>query len=148
MKRIFLALMVLATVASCKKDKNDPSCEKSVAGIAASYKITKATVAMTGFPETDVTSSVFDACDLNGVYQLKTDKTVIYTETAVGCTGSGIGTWDVVAGNITITFTTGTGTEFPNSATTTEISGWDCNTLVLSEVPTAGQTFKYTFTKQ
>jgi len=148
MKRIILGIMVLATVASCKKDKNDPNCEKSVAGIAASYKITKATVKMNAFPESDITTTLFDACELNGVYQLKSDKTVIYTETAAGCTGTGVGTWDVVGGNITITFATGGGIDFPYSATTTAISGWDCTTLVLSEEPVAGQVYKYTFTKQ
>jgi hypothetical protein len=146
MKRIILALIVLASVASCKKDKNDPNCEKSVAGIAATYKLTKVTVKMTGFPEQDVTSSI-DACELAATYMLKADKTVIYTESAA-CGGSGTGTWDVLAGaNITIT-TNGSSTDFPNSAPTTAIAGWDCNSLVLTEVPTAGQTYTYTFTKQ
>ncbi|MEO6253346.1 MAG: hypothetical protein ABIO79_08580 [Ferruginibacter sp.] len=148
MKKIILGIMVLATVASCKKDKNDPSCEKSVAGIAASYKITKVTVKSTGLPETDVTSSVYNACELAGVYQLKTDKSVIYSET-LACGGSGIGTWDVLAGgNFSMTFVSGNGTDFPNTAATTSISGWDCNTLVLSEVPTPGQTYNFYFTKQ
>ena len=147
MKKIILALVVLASVASCKKDKNNSNCEKSVAGIAGTYKITKATVKMTGFPETDVTTSMFDACELAATYQLKADKTVIYTESAA-CGGSGTGTWDVLAGaNITIA-TSGNGMDFPSSAATTSISGWDCNKLVLSEVPTAGQTYNFTLTKQ
>lgn len=148
MKRIILALMVLATVASCKKDKNnDPNCEKTVAGIAASYKITKAVVVLTGLPEQNVTNSLFGACELGGVYQLKSDKTVVYTETAT-CAGNGVGNWDVVGGNITITFTSGNGSDFPMLAGTATVSGWDCSTLTISEVPAAGQTYKFTFTKQ
>ena len=147
MKRIILALVVLASVASCKKDKNDPNCEKSVAGIAATYKLTKITVKMSGFPETDVTSSMLDACELAATYQLKADKSVIYSESAA-CGGSGTGTWDVLAGaNITIS-TNGNSMDFPSTAATTSIAGWDCNSLVLTEVPVAGQTYTYTFTKQ
>ena len=140
--------MVLATVASCKKDKNDPSCEKSVAGIAATYKITKVTIKVSGFPtETDVTSSMFDACELAATYQLKADKTVVYSESAA-CGGSGTGTWDVLAGGNIIWATNGNSIDFPSTAATTAISGWNCTSLVLTEVPTAGQTYTYTFTKQ
>ena len=142
--------MVVGTIASCKKDKNDPSCEKSVAGIAATYKITKVTVKVPNFPEQDVTNSMFDACELAATYQLKSDKTVVYTESAA-CGGSGTGTWDVLTGGNITWSTSGNSFDFPTGASaTTAISGWDCTSLVLTEVVSGGggQTYTYTFTKQ
>ena len=147
MKKILFGLLMVATIASCKKSNETISCDVSVAGIAGSYKITKATVSISGLPETDITTTLFDACELNGVYQLKADKTVVYTEIGIACSGSGTGTWDIVSGNIVMS-STGGGIDFPNTAPSTKVAGWDCTTLTLSEVPVAGQTYKYTFTKQ
>lgn len=147
MKKILFSLLVVASLASCKKDDEKISCDVSVAGIAGNYKITKATVKITSVPETEVTSSLFTSCELAGIYQLKADKTVVYTETAA-CGGSGAGTWDIVSGNITITNTSGNGTDFPLTSATTKVAGWDCTTLTLTEDPAAGQTYKYTLTKQ
>src|ERR1700754_3485352 len=90
MKKVLFGLLVLASLASCKKDDETISCDVSVAGIAGSYKITKATVKITSVPEQDVTSSLFNSCELAGVYQLKADKSVTYTETSA-CGGSGVG---------------------------------------------------------
>ena len=149
MKKVLFGLLMVATIASCKKNDETVSCDVSVAGIAGSYKITKASVAISGFPtETDLTTTLFDACELGGVYQFKADKTVVYTETGGACSSSGAGTWDIVSGNITVVFNTGGGFELPNTATSTKVAGWDCTTLTLTEVPAAGQTYKYTFTKQ
>jgi hypothetical protein len=146
MKKILFGLLMVATIASCKKS-DKISCDVSVAGIAGSYKITKATVTINPLPEQDLTTTLFDACELNAVYQLKADKTVVYTENGLTCSGSGTGTWDIVSGNIVLSISGG-GIDFPNTAPTTAVSGWDCTNLTLSEVPVAGQTYKYTFTKQ
>lgn len=148
MKKILFGLLMVATIASCKKSDETISCDVSVAGIAGSYKITKASLALTGLPETDLTTTLFDACELNAIYQLKADKTVIYTENGLTCGANGTGTWDIVSGNIIMTFVSGGGFDLPNSAPTTKVAGWDCTTLTLTEVPAAGQTYKYTFTKQ
>jgi hypothetical protein len=139
MKKILFGLLVLATIASCKKSDPDSSCEVSVAGIAGNYKPTKAVAVIAGI-STDVTSSVFDACDLSGVYQLKADKTVVYTETST-CSGNGTGTWDVVSGKITIQHS-GNGSDYSGVTVAN-----NCSTLTLSE--TSGTTtINYTFTKQ
>jgi Lipocalin-like domain len=148
MKKILLGLLMLATIVSCKKDDETISCEVSVAGIAGSYKITKAVVSVSGVPDLDVTTTLFDACELAAVYQFKADKTVVYTENGISCSGNGTGAWDIASGNITVSFTTGNGTEFPNVASLTNVSGWNCNTLTLTEEPAPGQSYKYTFTKQ
>ncbi len=141
MKKIILGLIVLASIASCKKSKDAPVCETSVAGIAGNYKITKAIVSVAGFPDTDVTSTWLDDCQKNGVYQLKADKTVVYTETGT-CSGSGTGSWDVVSGKISLS-TSGDSYDLASKT----ISGWDCSTLVVSD-DLGGATYKISFSKQ
>jgi hypothetical protein len=139
MKKVLFGLLVLATIASCKKDDPATTCDVSVAGIAGSYKPTKAVAVIAGI-STDITSTVFDACDLSGVYQLKADKTVTYTETAT-CAGNGTGTWDVASGKITIVHS-GNGSDY-NGVTVSN----NCTTLTLSET-SGSTTVNYTFTKQ
>jgi len=141
-------ICLIAAITSCKKSKDAVTCETSVAGIAASYKLTKVTSSTSGSAETDVTSAYSQAypCDFNGVYKLNADKTVVYTETGT-CSGSGTGTWDVVNSNITVT-TNGSGSIDFSAA---PISSWDCGTLVIAETVTGGGitgTTKYFFTKQ
>ena len=147
MKKILLGLIVLGAMASCKKSHDNPVCEVSVAGIAASYKLTKV-VNVSGTTDVDVTSTYQQAypCDFNGVYQLKVDKSVIYTETGT-CSGSGTGTWDVVNNTITITTNSSGSIDFSAAA----VSSWDCGTLVIADTFTSGgttTTTKYSFTKQ
>ncbi|MFT3911013.1 MAG: hypothetical protein QM737_16460 [Ferruginibacter sp.] len=127
MKKILLGMLVLAAITgtSCKKDK-DKSCEKSVAGIAGNYKVTKYE-SVAGSQTQDQTSSFFTACDLNGIYALKADKTWTYTETGT-CTGTDNGTWDVTDGKITVKDASGF-----TVADNLPITTWDCTTLVVFE---------------
>ncbi|MEO6489424.1 MAG: lipocalin family protein [Ferruginibacter sp.] len=142
MKKLILAVCVLASLASCKKDdNNNNNCEKSVAGIAATYKITKAVIVATGIPDQDVTTSWLTDCERNGIYILKSDKTLTYTESGT-CSDSGTGVWDVVDGKLTLTSTGGT---YDFSGKT--ISSWDCTTFVVSD-DLGGATYKIYFTKQ
>ena len=143
MKKFFLAVCVLATIVSCKKDDDDnnQNCEKSVAGLSGSFKITKAVIVASGIPDQDVTSSWLSDCERNGVYLLKNDKTVTYTESG-SCSDSGTGTWDVVDGKISIS--TSGGSYFISSKT---VSAWDCSTMVVSD-DLGGATYKIYFTKQ
>ena len=58
MKRILLGICLVAALASCKKDDDDVSCEVSITGIAASYKITKiVNYFPSPLPDQDVTTS-------------------------------------------------------------------------------------------
>jgi hypothetical protein len=146
MKKTILSVIILTAfsgLGSCKKEK-DPGCEKTVAGIAANYKLTKVeTVSTSG--NNDVTDTFLDACKKNAFYSLKTDKTVMYTEISSSCTGSGNGTWDVNNGNITITGPGGF--QFSNAP----IESWDCSTLKITQtINVAGSTVngRFTFVKQ
>jgi len=146
MKKFILpAFAFVLALSSCKKD--DPaSCEQTVAGIAASYKVTKVEQITAGISQ-DITTTVLSTCQRNAVIQLKSDKTFTYTESGTGCTDSGAGTWDVVSGKLTLTNTTGGGADIDNAT----INSWNCSTLVVSEDVTAGGvTFSYrsTLTKQ
>lgn len=142
MKKVLLGLLVLGAMASCKKDKNNSSCESTVAGIAASYKLTKVIAVIPNFPDQDLTTTYTSDCERNGVYQLKSDKTFTYTESG-SCSDSGAGTWDIVDNKMTITSTSGGAVEYSS----TPITSWDCTTFVLSE-DGGGVTYKIYFTKQ
>jgi hypothetical protein len=139
MKKIILAVCVLASIVSCKKDKDKAAtCDVTVAGITGSYKITKY-VGVTTSGSVDLTSYAFDACELGGVYQLKADRTVVYTESGSSCTNSDIGSWDVVSGKIS----TSTGSlDFVNAAVAN-----NCSTIVITEDAGSGSSFVTTLTK-
>lgn len=141
MKKNFFKIFILFALFSCKKNKESISCEVSVAGITGNYKLTKVIIQMPGVPDQDVTSSVSSDCQRNGVYELKSDKTVVYTESG-SCSNSGTGDWDVVDGKLTV-YTDGGSFDFASKS----ISGWDCTSLTLSE-DVGGATMKYTLTKQ
>lgn len=142
MKKMLLGLCLIAALASCKKDDDEVTCEVSIAGIAASYKITKiVNYFPSPLPDQDITTSMLStSCEQNGIYQLKTDKTITYTE-AAGCGGDGTGSWDIVSGKISID----AGSVFLTDLT---VSGWDCNTLTISQDLGAGLGIRYTFSKQ
>ncbi len=143
MKKIILSALIIASFAGCKKD-NDPTCEKTVAAIAANYKLTKVeTVSSSG--SSDVTNTFLTDCQKNAFYGLKTDKTFTYTEISSSCMGSGSGTWDVTSSTITITGSGGY--VFDNAP----IESWDCNTLKITQsISFAGNTInaRFTFVKQ
>ena len=143
MKKIFLSLLVVATIASCKKSGEDISCDVSLAGIAGSFRITKVVLSVPAIPDQDYTSTYLpDACSQSNIYQLKADGTVVYTENT-SCGGNGTGTWSLSGGNITINHS-GSGYDF----NATPVSGWDCGTLTLAEDFGSGAKLKYSFTKQ
>lgn len=140
-------MLVIAAITStsCKKDKDDPSCEKSVAGIANSFKLTKYTVeSSAGGGEQ---SQTIDDCQKNGVYVLKSDKTATYTETGSGCnTSVETGNWDVVGGKLSIDI--GPVIAFSGDL---DIYSWDCSTLVVGYAISSGPlsaTTRYYLSKQ
>ena len=125
---------------SCKKDDDGPStCEVSVTGIAASYKITKI-LAITSGGSLNITSSSLDACELGGVYQLKSDKTIVYTETGASCTGNDTGTWDIVSNKLNAS------SGFIDVAGAAVVN--NCSNIVVTEDLGSGSSLEYTLTKQ
>jgi hypothetical protein len=143
MKKIILGICVLATIASCKKSSDDVTCEVSVAGITGNYKLTKVVVTLTGFPDQDVTTTLTDDCQRGGVYQLKADKSVVYTEAGGTCTDNGTGSWDVVNNKFSAS-SNGGSVDF----TSLDVVGWDCGTLTVSQDNGSGSATKFSLTKQ
>ena len=142
MKKIIFSVLLSSALFACKKDKG-PACETTVAGISANYKITKIEI-VSGSGSTDVSSTFLDDCTRSGLYQLKADKSAIYTEAGSSCTGSGTGSWDVSNNNISISVG---GFDFSNAP----IKSWDCNTLtVTDDFSSSGITasYRFTFVKQ
>jgi hypothetical protein len=141
MKKIsILALGVVALMASCKKSDSNPSCEVSVAGIAGNYKISKVELVAAGI-SSDITSQSLDACQRDDIYQLKSDKTVVYQDAGTTCGSAGTGTWNVVNGKLTISHT-GTGNEIDGASVTN-----NCSSLIADESAGSG-TIRTTFVKQ
>jgi len=142
MKKILVGILVLAAGASCKKSHDDViSCDVSVAGIAANYKITKVVAYFpSGLPDQDMTTTYLTDCERSGVYQLKSDKSLVYNEDAA-CSTTGSGNWDVVNGKLSMS---GGGQTFSD----VPVTGWDCGTLTLSEDFGSGTGYRFSFTKQ
>ncbi len=143
MKKVFIpALGLVALMASCKKSDSNKSCEVSVAAIAGNYKVTKIETVVAG-TASDVTTTFLDPCERDDIYQLKTDKTVVYQDAGTVCSpsGAGTGTWDVVSGKLTISHS-GSG---PDVAAATVSN--NCSSIVAEE-SFGGGSLRVTMTRQ
>lgn len=146
MKKMFLAALVISSVfVSCKKD-SDPVCEKTVNGIAGSYKLTKVELVVSGTPSPITLTS----CESGAIFRLNADKSVIYTEAGSACSGSFSGTWDVVNNKLSISksITSGGSVIVYDNAI---IDSWNCTDFVFYvDVVISGTPGKYyrTFTRQ
>jgi hypothetical protein len=138
MKKFFFVLLV-SVFFSCKKDK---TCNKDMAGISGTYRITaflyKATSASA---ETDIyVQEVPDACDRDDTYTFSANGTVIFTDAGVKCAppNDDTGTWSV-AGNTMIVDGS------PNT-----IHSFNCSTLVFIETDynMAGDQLRIVLTRQ
>ena len=70
----FAAIAASALLFSCKKNDKETTCDKTVAALAGNYKLTKVTV--NGQNATNFSPS----CQLDDIYELKADKTVVYVD--------------------------------------------------------------------
>ena len=148
MKKVILSVIVLSSILiACKKDDEPtpPVCAKTMAGIAANYKMTRVDFTVAGIT-TDVTSSYLsDDCARNAIFQLRaTDSTVLYSQptTPTVCPGSGSGIWLVRNDSLYVS-TNGSAV----SDIEGKITGWDCTTLTVVE-DLGAQSYKLTLTKQ
>jgi hypothetical protein len=142
-KTLFIALLSLLVICSCSKSGSSSSCEKTVAGIAGTYKIVKIELGTSG-TFIDITSSALSACEADDRFQLKADKTVVYTDAGTVCSPAGddTGTWDVVGNTLTLS----AGSVDLTGAT---IDSYDCSKLVASFTDNStGTTLTYRITIQ
>jgi hypothetical protein len=133
MKKVLFTLLVGSLVlGSCKKKDDDtpPVCEKTAAGIAGNYKVTKIEI-NTGAGFSDVTNVFFDACEKDDVYKFNANGTFEYQDAGTVCSpsGSGTGTWSVTNGKLTAVTNTGNSIDFISAT----INSNDCTTIVVEE---------------
>jgi len=139
MKKLTLLVLTLSLLASCKKDKN---CNKDMAGVSGSYKVTAVTYKSTPTgTEQDYYSTFYtDACEKDDIITLNSNGTYVFTDAGVKCVPSGddTGTWNVSGNNITI------------DGQTEQIESFDCSRLVILEVDVniAGDRLKIVLTRQ
>ena len=147
MKKVIFSVIILTSIfVACKKDDPAaPVCNKTMAQVAANYKISKVQLSLTGSGTNDITSTYLsDDCLKNGVFQLKaTDSTLLYIQTPTAtCTGSGSGYWLIRNDSLYITHSGSSTTEIEG-----KITSWDCTNLVIDENFGAGS-YIFTLTKQ
>ena len=119
MKQILVSAFVgLVVLSSCSKDDKD--CEKTVAKIAGTYKVTSAVYTAPGFPNQDFYAQL-DACEKDDLEVLDANGDYDHQDAGTACSPSGAysGTWSVSGNNITIDGETGA------------IASFNCNTLVI-----------------
>lgn len=143
MKGLALCVFSAVIVAGCKKENTSTVCETNMHAVAGMYHLTKMEqVAYSTGIATDVTSTL-SSCDLQAVYQLKTDSTITYTE-ALPCSSNGSGHWQLGNNNISISLSPCNGSRLNISF----FSSWNCSSLVLvTAFPSALYNYRYTLTK-
>lgn len=80
---IFLFLLSLATLSSCKKEKPEP-VDLTIQTLSGSYKLGAWTYKLNNQPEEDM-MVLMDACEKDNIVTLKTDKTYNSVDAGVQC---------------------------------------------------------------
>ena len=144
MKNLFTIVLLTSLLFSCNKS-TVKVCEKTIAGITGTYKLTKFELVSFDTGQAQDVTNTLSPCELSGIYDLRVDKTASYTEMA-NCTGNGTGTWGLTEGGILYTsFASGNGSRISN----TSIVSWDCIHLVLiTHFPSVVNNNRYTLTRQ
>ena len=97
MKKTIIAFVAIVTLAtSCKKDKNEQTAVTKE-NLAGTYKIASVKMQVNGGAEQDITTSYYEACELDDLQTLKTDMTYLNVDAGVQCSPAGdfSGTWDL-----------------------------------------------------
>jgi hypothetical protein len=126
MKKLILgsAIVMCIVSSSCKKEKANSNCEKTVASIAGTYSVVKVEVGFAG----NFTDVALEPCQVDDKLTLNADGTTVYKDLGTVCEPSGdeTGTWGISSsGKMTIA----NGTIGVNEA---DITSFDCSTLVLT----------------
>ena len=148
-KTLFIALSSLLVICSCSKSGSSSSgCQKTVAGISGIYKIVSIEAKVLG-SYVDVTNTVLaNPCQQDDKFELKTDKSIIYTDAGTVCSptpGNTTGSWDVVGNTISLNVST-----LPIPNISANISSYNCTTLVAtftSAITGVSTDYRITITK-
>ena len=123
MKKILFFSFGLIILSSCNKDK-DKTCNRDVAGISGTYKVTAARYKATPTSaETDYYAVLFpDACERDDLWVLNSNGSFAYNDVGVVCTPSGnyTSTWSLSGNTLTVDGDPG------------NIDDFNCNSLTLS----------------
>ena len=97
MKKTFIAFVAIVSLAtSCKKEKEETNAVTKE-NLAGTYKIASVKAQVNGGPEQDITSTYYDACELDDQQTLKTDMTYLKVDAGTQCStvGDVTGVWDL-----------------------------------------------------
>ncbi len=142
LKTSITTLLLITFFFSCKKN-NTGACEETMSSIAGRYKISKFELVSYNTGQSQDVTSTLTACQLSGVFNLRADGTVSYTESA-DCKNNGSGTWSVSDHTISASFDSGNNVLIEAS----HIVSWDCTSLVVITLfPSVANNNRYTLTR-
>lgn len=125
MKKVLLGMVVLAALASCKKDEK--KCDLNSTNILGSYKVTASV-----YKENNSTPEVnefanWDACQKDDVTTLNSNGSAIATDAGTVCDPNGTytSTWALVGDRLTIDGEVATVTSFDCGGMTVKFEGPD-----------------------
>ena len=143
MKNSMIALLTIATLTmvSCKKDKEETQAVTKE-NISGTYKLGSVKGQVSGGAEQDVTSALFESCELDNATTLKTDLTYTVVDAGTQCSPATdeSGTWGLSG-------TTG----FVLDGESFTIKSWNGSQLVLTQTDNSGgvtATYTTTLNKQ
>ena len=141
MKKLLFFSFGLIILSSCNKDK-DKTCNRDMAGISGTYKITAVRYKATPTSaEADYYAAFFpDACERDDSYVFNSNGTFAYNDAGVVCTPSNsyTSTWSVSGNTMTVDGDAG------------NIDDFNCNSLTLSisDYFNTGDKLTFVFTRQ
>ena len=141
MKQLLFFSFGLIFLLSCKKDE-DKTCNRDVAGISGTHKVTTARYKATpAAAEVDYYSILFpDACQRDDVFVLNANGSFAYNDAGIACAPSGsyTGIWSLSGNTLTVDGDPG------------NIDVFNCSSLTISfaDFITAGDKMIIVFTRQ
>ncbi len=140
-KFVVVALAAVFLFSACQKDPAEQACQRNLAGISGTYKLTSLQYKMNASATPADYLAFMDACEKDDVIVLKANGTYDYNDIGSVCSPSGTdnGTWSL-AGNVI------TSDGMVNGV----IESFDCQKLVcyIEDVYTIGDRLTMTITRQ
>ena len=104
-KTLALVLFAATTFTACHKDDdNNDSLAITKENLVATYTLASVKMKGTNYPEADVTSQYYDACEKDDQTILKSDGTMSYVDAGTKCSPAGdyTSTWSISGSKITV----------------------------------------------